>query len=95
MDILKKYGIREDPRLKRARKEFGIVLLIWLLYTLVSLGYAFGVGGSNPNAVLLGLPWWFHFLTISVVFMVVIIYFTRRFVEDTDLSPWGSERREI
>lgn len=94
MDILRKYGIQEDPRLKRARKEFGIVLLIWLLYTLVSLGYAFGVGGSNVNALVLGLPWWFHFLTISIAFMILIIYFTRRFVEETDLSPWRFERRE-
>lgn len=94
MDILNKYGIKEDPRLKRARREFFLVLLVWILYTLASLGYAFGIGGSNPNAIILGLPWWFHFLTISIIFMALIIYVTRRFVRETDLSPWRPEGRE-
>lgn len=94
MDILRKYGIKEDQRLKRARREFLIALLVWLLYTLASLGYAFGVSGSNPNAKVLGFPWWFHFLTISVIFMIVIICVTKYFVKETDLSPWKSEGSE-
>ncbi len=94
MDILKRYGIKEDPRLRKARRELVMTLLIWLFYTLAIMIYTFGVGGSNPNAIVLGLPWWFHYLTISLIFMVIIIFFTSRFVEDVDLSPWRSEKEE-
>ena len=94
MDILKRYGIKEDPRLKRARKEFIMTLVVWLSYTLAFMGYNFGVGGSNPNAIVLGFPWWFHLLTISLVFMFIIMFITKRFVKDVDLSPWRPGKGE-
>ena len=90
MDVLERYGIKEDPRLARARKEFLIVVAIWAVYSLVYLAYVFGVG-KNPNAVILGMPWWFNLLWISLIFLVVVVIATKKLIEDIDLAPWSSK----
>lgn len=91
MGVLERYGIREDPRLARARKEFLIVIAIWAVYSIVYLAYVFGVG-KNPNAVVLGVPWWFNMLWISIIFMVIVMIATKKLIEDIDLSPWLSKK---
>lgn len=91
--MLEEYGIKEDPRLKRARKEFFIVVSIWAVYSIVYLAYVFGVG-KNPNAVVLGVPWWFNLLWISLIFLVIVIIATKNLIENIDLSPWLSEKKE-
>lgn len=93
MGVLEEYGIREDPRLAKARKEFLIVVAIWAVYSLVYLAYVFEVG-KNPNAVVLGVPWWFNLLWISLIFLVIVIVATKKLIEDIDLSPWLSRGGE-
>lgn len=93
MGVLEEYGIREDPRLAKARKEFLMVVAIWAVYSFVYLAYVFGVG-KNPNAVVLGAPWWFNLLWISLIFLVIVIVATKKLIEDIDLSPWLSKGGE-
>lgn len=93
VDVLEEYGIEKDPRLKHGKKAFFIAMMIWAIYSVVTLGFAFGVG-RDPDAVILGVPWWIHFFTIAVIFGIIIYVVTRRVIKDFELTPWVSKEQE-
>mgnify|MGYP001772862250 CR=1 FL=1 len=77
----------EDPRLKRAAKEFALMVLVgFALYSVAywSLLLAYG---SDPRALIGGIPWWFYLLVVSLVFMVITIVVTY-FMKEEPLDPW-------
>ena len=82
-----KTEIKEDPRLKRATKEFLIMLLVYMvIYSIIYWSYAFSFGG-NPHAVVMGFPWWFNLLWISLVFLVIVSV-VAWFMKEEPLDPW-------
>ncbi len=81
------YDIVEDPRLKRTTKEFLIMIFVgFVLYTIAywSLLLAYG---SNPRALIGGIPWWFYTLVISIIFGIILIAVTY-FMKEEPLDPW-------
>ena len=79
--------IEEDPRLKRAFKEFIVMILVgFVLYT-VAYWSLLLTYGSNPRALIAGIPWWFYTLFISIAFAVVLLIVTY-FMKEEPLDPW-------
>jgi len=97
MKILEEYGIEEDPRLKRAFKEFLMTVGLCLVYTGVTLAVGWSIGMSKPPqeySYILGMPTWF-FLAIIVcplVFFGVVIFLVTRVFKDMSLEPWLEEK---
>ncbi len=87
---MSKLRIKEDPRLKRATKEFLVMISVgFILYSIpywaILLTY-----GSNPHAVVAGFPWWFNLLWVSLAFMVILLIITH-FMKEEPLDPWLKE----
>jgi len=82
--------IKEDPRLKKAAKEFLIMISVgFILYTIAYWAVLL-TWGSNPHAVVAGLPWWFNVLWVSIAFMVILLVITY-FMREEPLDPWIRE----
>jgi len=79
--------LKEDPRLKRATKEFITMILVgFVLYTIV-YWIPILAWGSNPYAAIDGMPWWFITLFISIAFMAILMVITYLMKEDP-LDPY-------
>jgi len=73
--------------LRRATREFITMILVgFVLYTIAywSLLLAYG---SNPRALIAGIPWWFYTLIISIVFNVIVMVVTY-FMKEEPVDPW-------
>ncbi len=82
-----KQYVKEDPRLKRAFKEFIIMAIVYyIIYSIVYWSYTFTYGG-NPHAIVMGLPWWFNLLWISLIFLVIVCIIAWTMKEEP-LDPW-------
>lgn len=85
-----KKEVREDPRLRRATKEFLITIFVgFILYSIPYWGILLTYG-SSPHAVIFGFPWWFNLLWVSLVFMIILIILTY-FMKEEPLDPWIKE----
>jgi uncharacterized membrane protein YhdT len=79
--------LEEDPRLRRASKEFIVMILIgFVLYTVAYWGLLLAYG-SNPRALIAGIPWWFYTLFISIIFMIILMVIAY-FMREEPLDPW-------
>jgi len=80
-------AVVEDPRLRRATREFLIMVLVgFVLYTIaywpILITY-----GSNPRTLIGGVPWWFYLLFVSIAFAIVVVVITY-FMKEEPLDPW-------
>lgn len=102
MNILKEYGIEQDPRLKRAFREFLIAIGFCIVYSVVTLSVAWSIGMSKPAqeyTYIFGFPAWFFWGIIfcPLAFFLVAILIVTLVFKDVDLVPWlngGQEGRD-
>ena len=92
MDLLKEYGIKEDPRFKKAGKEARLIFLFWIVETIWNFGFALW-GNSQAEAaykVTLGFPTWYFLCVIGIglIFPIIGIIFTKK-LQDCPLDPYG------
>lgn len=86
----KKYEVEEDPRFKNAFKEFLVMNAVMIAYSIAWFA-ALLIWGKNPYTVVLGYPWWFSLLFISITFGVIISILSEMYIKEDDLSPWLKE----
>ncbi len=92
MDLLKEYGIKEDPRFHRAGREAISIVLLWLANTIWT--YAWGLYGAARSAAeytfILGFPAWYFWGALGAGFVIPaigILIATR--IHDCSLDPYG------
>ena len=78
---------KEDPRFKNAFKEFLMMNGVMLAYS-IAWFVALLTWGKNPYTVVLGRPWWFSLLFISIIFNIIVFIATELGIKEDSLSPW-------
>ena len=78
---------KEDPRFKNAFKEFLMMNAVMLAYSIAWFA-ALLTWGKNPYTVVLGHPWWFSLLFISIIFNIIVAITTEWGIKEDSLSPW-------
>jgi uncharacterized membrane protein YhdT len=94
------YGFEEiqiDPRFKICEKEMKITFGVWILFAIISLATAYGLGKGpvEEYKYVMGLPaWWFASIVITLVFTLIVIGVTKMVFKDMDLTDEGNTECE-
>lgn len=91
MDILREYGIKEDPRFKVAGKEALKIVLFWVCLTAWTYGWGIYGASVDPSSYtfILGFPTWYFWscLGAGAVFPLIGIFLASR-IQDCSLEPY-------
>lgn len=77
--------ITEDPRMKIARKGFGLAWIYFAIYVAAVMGFSYFLG-TKPY--LWGLPRWVTIgnIVVPVVFVLLLIFVVEKFIPDIPLT---------
>lgn len=77
--------LNEDPRIKAARKGFGLAWIYFSIYVAAVMGLSYLLG-TKPY--LWGLPRWVTIgnIVVPVVFVILLIFVVEKFIPDVPLT---------